>query len=321
MVTFEQLMQGFGVVTVMDACIYKLKPEKTYVGRGSCIHGDNNAGAFKPDDFVCTGLYLDTLKIANLTQEGPTKTITGGKYSNPIIKYGKTMTLEMTDALGRGAVLEEFFGCERRGNNLYVTNRFPGPFAIEGKTFFIDQNTGRQVPVYIFIPQFLPDGILTLTQDADGDAAVFNLNGGVSVTTIRTDTKPISGEWDNDTEENTIDIFYSIQKDSWFHPNNTSGGTEIAKASTEGMSDYHTGTSTKLSTPSITVSGAVASWTPVDNAAGYKIEKTDLNGTSYTYQTASPYTATADCKIRVQALSGSTSYSDSDWSDQQTVNA
>ena len=87
-VSFDQLMQGFGVVTVMDACLYKLAANKTYVGRGACHHGETNSGALTPDDFECSGLYLDTLKIANFTQEGPTKTITGGQYANPIIKYG-----------------------------------------------------------------------------------------------------------------------------------------------------------------------------------------------------------------------------------------
>lgn len=202
---FNQLMKGFGVVTVMNACIYKLKKGFSYVGRGSCAHSEANGGALIPDNFECTGLYLDTLKIANLTQEGPTKTITGGQYANPLLKYGKTMTMEMQDALGRAAVLEEFFGCEYDETNgvLSVKDTFPGAFAIEGDTFFIDQKTGKKVDVKIFIPQFLPDAILTLTQDAEGDAAVFDLNGTVSVTEIR------DGEVDKS-------VFYQIRSNSWF---------------------------------------------------------------------------------------------------------
>lgn len=204
-ITFDQLMKGFGVVTVMNACIYKLAGDQSYVSRSACQHGDANQGAFKPSDFECTGLYLDTLKIANLTQEGPTKTITGGQYANPLIKYGKTMTCEMQDALGRAAVLEEFFGCEYKNNRLSVTDKFPGAFAIEGDTFFIDQKTGEQKHVYILIPQFLPEAILSLTQDAEGDATVFDLNGSVNMTEI--------------TDENGSDkrkIFYEIREESWF---------------------------------------------------------------------------------------------------------
>lgn len=209
MATFKDLMDGFGVVTVMNACLYKLKAGKQYVGRSACAHAGETGGALTPDDFLCSGLYLDTLKIANFTQEGPTKTITGGQYVNPLIKYGKTMTCEMQDALGRAATMVEFFGCDydETEGRLSVTDKFPGAFALEGETFFIDQSTGEKVPVYIFIPQFLPDAILTLTQDAEGDATVFDLNGTVAVTKIA-----------DSADGKARDIFYEIRKASWFNP-------------------------------------------------------------------------------------------------------
>lgn len=208
MVTFDQLMKGFGVVTVMNACIYKLKDGYSYVGRGACQHGSQAGGALHPDNFECTGLYLDTLKIANFTQEGPTKTITGGQYANPLVKYGKTMTCEMQDALGRAATMVEFFGCDYNEANgrLSVTDRFPGAFALEGDTFFIDQKTGEKVDVHILIPQFLPEAILTLTQDAEGDATVFDLNGSVNVTRIADDAQGTDAR----------DIFYEIRNTPWF---------------------------------------------------------------------------------------------------------
>lgn len=242
MATFQDLMNGFGVVTVMNACIYKLRAGKSYVGRGACAHSISAGGALKPDDFVCTGLYLDTLKIANFTQEGPTKTITGGQYANPLIKYGKTMTCEMQDALGRAATLVEFFGCELSSDKkrLSVTDKFPGAFAIEGDTFFIDQKTGDKVPVHIFIPQFLPDAILTLTQDAEGDATVFDLNGTVSVTKVQ----------DSDSDD-PRDIFYEIRETPFFYEVGADGAVtdavEMAKTynASEGIDeddkidDYH----------------------------------------------------------------------------------
>ena len=237
MATFEQLMNGFGVVTVMNACIYKLKEGKSYVGRGSCPHGVTTGGALTPDDFDCTGLYLDTLKIANFTQEGPTKTVTGGQYANPLIKYGKTMTCEMQDALGRAATLVEFFGCTYDEENgiLSVTDKFPGAFAIEGDTFFIDQKTGDKVDLHIFIPQFLPDAILTLTQDAEGDATVFDLNGTVSVTKVA-DSK--------EADAKVREIFYEIRKEAFFFDTDDKG--TVTKAVTmrktsnpDATDDYH----------------------------------------------------------------------------------
>ena len=223
MANFQDLMKGFGVVTVMNACIYKLKEGYSYVGGGACQHSASSGGALKPSDFYCTGLYLDTLKIANFTQEGPTKTITGGQYANPLIKYGKTMTCEMQDALGRAATLVEFFGCDYDGNRLTVTDKFPGAFAIEGESFFIDQKTGDKVPVHIFIPQFLPDAILTLTQDAEGDATVFDLNGTVSITKVK----------DEDGSDER-DVFYEIRSNSFF-----AGANDMPDATDPNAVDYH----------------------------------------------------------------------------------
>lgn len=207
MADFESLMNGFGVVTVMNACIYKLNSNSSYVGRGACDHAGTSGGALTPSNFECTGLYLDTLKIANLTQEGPTKTVTGGQYASPLIKYGKTMTCEMQDALGRAATLVEFFGCDydETTGRLSVTDKFPGAFAIEGDTFFINQKTGEKEDVHIFIPQFLPDAILTLTQDAEGDAAVFDLNGSVNVTKVA-----------DSADAQARDIFYEVRKEKFF---------------------------------------------------------------------------------------------------------
>lgn len=204
MATFNELMLGFGVVTVMDAKIYAMKDGYSYVDSGKLGNSDS---AFTPDLWVDTGEVLDTLKIANITQEGPTKTITGGQYSNPLIKYGKTATMEMQDALGRASTLVRFFGCayDASLNRLSVTDKFPGPFAIEGKTFFIDQKTGDKVTVHVFIPQFIPDAILTLTQDAEGDATVFDLNGSLGITRIA-----------DDATDTARDVFYEIRETSFF---------------------------------------------------------------------------------------------------------
>ena len=303
MVTFDELMKGFGVVTVMNACIFV--PKDSYTGAKNCktalyLDGKNPDGekaGMTPDDFEPAYEYIDTLKIANFTQEGPTKTVTGGQYANPLIKYGKTMTAEIQDALGRASTMVRFFGCDyngkvyRRavpqnseycvgdgtttayviypgvfpdsasfekekahivlkdldtitatyaydeatkgvkatmtaapdegdvfyftltpaadivtpGTRLSITDKFPGPFAIEGDTFFIDQKTGEKKHVFIVIPQFLPDAILTLTQDAEGDATVFDLNGTVSVTDVQ-----------DAVGEPSRSIFYEIREESFF---------------------------------------------------------------------------------------------------------
>lgn len=197
-------MKGFGVVTVMNAKIYQLKNNKTYRS-GQCAH-ENGARGLVSGDFECTHLYLDALKISNLNQEGANKTISGGRNDSVLMQHGKTMKLEMQSALGSSDVLTHFFGCEvgAKTGSLYVTNKFPGAFAIEGDTFFIDQATGEKVKIKIFIPQFRPHGVFNLTQDAEGDAAIFDCSGSVILTDIIDSDFPLGHE-----------VFYLISDKSW----------------------------------------------------------------------------------------------------------
>lgn len=296
MATFKDLMDGFGVVTVMNACIYKLKAGSRYTARSACAHANNAGGALTPSDFLCTGLYLDTLKIANLTQAGPTKTVTGGQYANPLIKYGKTMTCEMQDALGRAATMVEFFGCDYdpESGRLSVTDKFPGAFAIEGETFFIDQSTGEKETVHILIPQFTPDAILTLTQDAEGDATVFDLNGTVSVTKIAdaSDGKP-------------RDIFYEIRKDSWFGDVGKVSGDAGTHANEWDWHDPATAPTTEIlvGKPTISVANRKVTATTVDGATGYEFNFVHANGEIAVRQVGAEYTITDTeaGKVRVRA--------------------
>lgn len=182
---FDSMMRkGFGIVTVMNAKVYnsqysgtedtKLTPKQViekYTGEG-----------------ICT---LKTLKVANVTQEGPSKTVTGGQYSNPLIKFGKSARLEMQDALGNAKAIEALGGAtigyqadKSTISALHFGEEFSGPKTIIGDSFFIDQTTGRQIPVNIIFYNFLPDSIFNLTQDAEGDATVFDMNGDLMTTTV-----------------------------------------------------------------------------------------------------------------------------------------
>ena len=138
-----------------------------------------------------------TLKVANVTQEGPTKTVTGGQFSNPLIKFGKSARLEMQDALGRGEAIAALCGGLAQYENtnssgsfdtisaLHFGEDFVGPKMIIGDTFFIDRKSGQQIKVKIVFYQFLPDSIFNLTQDAEGDATVFDMNGDLLTTEVQ----------------------------------------------------------------------------------------------------------------------------------------
>lgn len=191
---------------------------------------------FKANEIIA--LYLMTnpiatlkyLKTANSTQEGPTKTITGGQNASPLVKYGKTARLEMQDALGNAEALEaltgltvEYFRTQYAGTAsliendeasdvLHATTTFAGHKTIIGDTFIIDANTGAQVPAYVIFYDFLSDSLFNLTQDAEGDATVFDMNGDLIETKIlignlfigNTETKG------GDTDGIVTGTFYSI---------------------------------------------------------------------------------------------------------------
>ena len=199
--TFDSMMKnGFGVVTVMNAKVYDA-PE-TSVLRGLTAYGIYDR--YANSDYLCE---IDTFKVANVTQEGPTKTVTGGQYSNPLIKFGKSARLEMQDALGRANAIEALCGgiVEDLGGEitgLHFGEDFVGPKMIIGDSFFIDRKSGQQVKVKIIFYQFLPDSIFNLTQDAEGDATVFDMNGDLLTTEI------LVGR--SEGEEQPHGVFYSI---------------------------------------------------------------------------------------------------------------
>lgn len=217
---FQDMIQRFGVVTVMNADVYETGDFKLTGSDEDAWENLQADGILKQLNQAKPLCHLDTLKIANATQEGPTKTVTGGQYSNPLIKFGKSMRLEMQDALGHANALDALCGTVSETNDkeansvlervdyttvfaLHVTEDFNSAKTIVGDTFFIDQKSGQQVKVKIVFYQFLPDSIFNLTQDAEGDATVFDMNGDVLTTNIQISTL---------TDDETVShgVFYSI---------------------------------------------------------------------------------------------------------------
>ena len=210
--SFNDMIKRFGVVTVMDVKVYNvvedLEDKKV----------DEIIGLYSGEP-LCT---LDTLKVTNITEDGPDKTVTGGKFNNPLIKFGKSARLEMQDALGNvdalstlgGAVVESFGSSANIEPNaanvaIHFTEDFGGPKTLIGNSFFIDQKTGSQVPVKIIFYQFLPDSLTNLSMDAEGDASVFDMNGDLLATTITIGT---DGTTPNDLKKG---VFYSVIPDKF----------------------------------------------------------------------------------------------------------
>ena len=222
---FNQMIQRFGVVTVMNAKVFDVAElgfdfaSKDAYGIYDELKDVKTKGV---KGYRCT---LDTLKIANVSVEGPSKTVTGGQYSNPLIKFGKSARLEMQDALGNaeavealcGGVVEYKEGAAGDIIGLHNGEDFAGPKCIIGDSFFIDQRTGAQVKVAIIFYQFLPDSLFNLTQDAEGDATVFDMNGDLLTTEI------LVGQKEGTTPQ-PHGVFYSI-----IDPNNGAASTGYVK--------------------------------------------------------------------------------------------
>lgn len=227
---FQSMIQHFGVVTVMNVDVFDTAAFlSSQTGRTfeSIAVRDGDIGNARGilDALEGTGAnptkgagYLgtiDSLKIANISSESSDKTITGGRYNNPLIKFysGKTARLEMQDALGHASMLEAFNGavCETDGTSgvdyskvagVHFGGDIPTSKTLVGDTFFIDQISGAQVAVKIIFYNFMPEPIFNLTQDAEGDATVFDMNGDLLITDIKIGT--------NGTQAVKHGVFYSI---------------------------------------------------------------------------------------------------------------
>ena len=225
---FDKMLRHFGVVTVMNVDVFDYKKTNFEGKTIQQIYANLYKNGELDPTAATNHVHLDTLKVSNITIEGPSKTITGGQYNNNLLKYGKTARLEMQDALGNADALEVLGGAfiENTGTALkaigadvssvtsaddvlHVGSDFCGPKTIIGDSFFIDQTNGQQIKVKIIFYQFLPDSIFNLTQEADGDAAVFDLNGDLLMTDINVG-------YEGGTGTMSHGVFYSIiPEDGW----------------------------------------------------------------------------------------------------------
>jgi len=163
MADLRDILAKFGWVTVFEPEFYVLDEEGEMAAEKS--------------------FSIDSLRISNITQEGPTKTAKGGLYATTQLRYGKTMRLEMEDVVGRIDVLENLMGAKVSGTGetakLQITDKFSPAMGIKGKTFIIDQKTGEKSWVQITIFSFLPDSVFEQNMEAEGDFGAINIAGEI----------------------------------------------------------------------------------------------------------------------------------------------
>ena len=98
MADLKNILDRFGFVTVMEPEFYAITTGTTYDAPGALL--------FK----------IDSLRISNITQEGPTKEAKGGLYAETLMRHGKTMRIEMEDVVGRIKVLQHLMGAKSNRN-------------------------------------------------------------------------------------------------------------------------------------------------------------------------------------------------------------
>jgi len=157
------LYPNLAFVTVMDVTVYE------------------DLGSSPTQNWTAITGTLDCLTISNISQEGPRKEARGGINATPCVRYGKTMRLEMEDVVMRAAMLSAFFDAEVDSTTAPTEISFSETFAkkiiLVGQTYVVDKITGNRQLAYVSFFNFLPDSVLDITMEAEGDIGMVSLAG------------------------------------------------------------------------------------------------------------------------------------------------
>ena len=168
-------LDNFGFITVMNIKVLDVEDLDTYTTEGVIDYDDI------AQDYVDDGLTelatINSLSISNVTQEGPRKEARGGLYAQPLVRYGKTMRIELEDVVANLAALKTIGGAKGTGQDLEVDETFAKHHTLIGETFVVDQSSGDRKWVIVVFPRFLPDSIFDLTMEAEGDIGMITIAG------------------------------------------------------------------------------------------------------------------------------------------------
>ena len=161
-------LNKFGIKEVADVRFYE-------VGDVS-VNAETGAIEVKEDaQYV---LSLDTLKVSTIEFTAEQSEARGGKGNAPLIiwDYGREVNVTLEDALLSMDALALMFGDDSTKVIEINANKFPGTYAIVGKTFARNYETGKDHLFTFHIPKAKIQSENTLTMEADGDPTVFNMS-------------------------------------------------------------------------------------------------------------------------------------------------
>ena len=190
-------LKDFAFATVMDVSVF---PDGTqFLPDASGVIVPVVAGftgtPVIAEDAVAPIAVLDSLTMSNITQEGPQKETRGGTAAEPIIRFRKTVRLEMEDVVITPTAMRALFGATLYDENgtridpatydpdvdiiggFGITDTFAKMLTLRGKTFVIDRETGDRRWIDITFKRFLPDSVLDMMMEAEGDLGIVNVAG------------------------------------------------------------------------------------------------------------------------------------------------
>jgi hypothetical protein len=161
-------LNKFGIKEVADVRFYE-------VGDVS-VNAETGAIEVKEDaQYV---LSLDTLKVSTIEFTAEQSEARGGKGNAPLIiwDYGREVNVTLEDALLSMDALALMFGDDSTKVIEINANKFPGTYAIVGKTFARNYENGKDHLFTFHIPKAKIQSENTLTMEAEGDPTVFNMS-------------------------------------------------------------------------------------------------------------------------------------------------
>lgn len=159
-------LNKFGIKEVADVRFYEVGDVKV----------DPNTGAIDADDNPV--LELDTLKVSTIEFTAEQSEARGGKGNAPLIiwDYGREANVTLEDALLSMKAMQLMFGDDGTGSIEINANKFPGTYAVVGKTFARNYEDGKDHLFTFYIPKAKIQSENTLTMEAEGDPTVFNMS-------------------------------------------------------------------------------------------------------------------------------------------------
>lgn len=164
--TLLQSAMGFGIKEVCDVAFYNV---------GDVTEDGGVLNITSDPLFI-----LDTLKVSNIENTAEQSDAKGGKGNAPLLTwdYGREITVSLQDAVLSEKTLSLMFEGDAAGTNNVIeinANKYPGVYAVVGKTFARDMDGTDKVFTW-FVPRAKVNSEVTLTMEAEGDPTVFDMN-------------------------------------------------------------------------------------------------------------------------------------------------